>query len=186
MLRFILCGIPAMAFVVLLSSPTLAQTGGGFDLTWSTVDCGGAISVVGEHFALAGTAGQPDTGNASGGNFVLEGGFWYGGIILTGVEAPPGTPTLLVDRLYEATPNPFNPRTEIAFDLAKPGKVQLMVYDLHGRLVRTLAKEGLPAGHYTRSWDGTDQRGITVASGVYFVRLDAGGFHARQKVVLLK
>jgi hypothetical protein len=53
-----------------------AQSGGGYDLTWSTVDNGGAVSTGGD-YALGGAAGQPDAGTLSGGNFELSGGFWY-------------------------------------------------------------------------------------------------------------
>ncbi|MFU8827005.1 MAG: hypothetical protein ACNA70_05870 [Brevefilum sp.] len=58
--------------------PVLAQSGGIFDLTWSTVDGGGGASA-GGNYALSGTIGQPDTGLSSGGGFVLAGGFWRGG-----------------------------------------------------------------------------------------------------------
>ena len=92
----------------------------------------------------------------------------------------------LVNRLHEAAPNPFNPRTQIAFDLAQPGPVRLAVYDLRGALVRTLEVGSLPAGRHVRTWDGTNDDGAAVASGTYIVTIDAGEFQARQKGVLLK
>lgn len=181
--------LAALALVTLVAVPALAQSGGPYDLSWSTVDAGGATFVIGSDYTLGGTAGQPDAWTLAGGDFVLEGGFWFGGAAVTGIddEPDPGTVALpLVYRLYRARPNPFNPRTEIAFDLPLAGEARLAVYDLGGRLVRTLAVGGLPAGHHVRTWDGVDDAGTTVASGVYILTIDAGGFHARQKAVLLK
>ena len=63
----------------LLASVALAQTGGGYDLTWSTIDGGGATWSEGGGYALGGTVGQPDAGVLSGGGYTLAGGFWPGG-----------------------------------------------------------------------------------------------------------
>ncbi len=166
-----------------------AQSGGPYDLTWSTIDGGGATAVTGGTYSLGGTAGQPDAGLATGGAYSLQGGFWYSGLLLTPVEEgdlPDPAVVPLVNRLHEAAPNPFNPRTQIAFDLARPGQVRLAVYDLRGALVRTLEEGSLPAGRHVRTWDGTDDAGAAMASGTYIVTIDAGDFHARQKGVLLK
>lgn len=59
------------------NAPTFAQTGGGYDLTWSTVDGGGGVSA-GGGYTLIGTAGQPDAGTLGGGSYTLAGGFWGG------------------------------------------------------------------------------------------------------------
>jgi flagellar hook assembly protein FlgD len=83
-------------------------------------------------------------------------------------------------------PNPFNPATTIAFEVPVAGRVHLAVYDARGALVRTLVDGALPAGPWREQWDGRDQRGRAVASGVYFVRLAAGGTTASHKVTLLK
>jgi hypothetical protein len=65
--------------LLLLSSVALAQSGGGYDLTWSTIDGGGATWSEGGGYALGGTVGQPDAGVLSGGGYTLAGGFWPGG-----------------------------------------------------------------------------------------------------------
>ncbi len=68
-----------LALVLALASsnlPIAAQTGGGYTLTWSTIDGGGAMTSAGGAFTLSGTMGQPDAGIASGGNFTLASGFW--------------------------------------------------------------------------------------------------------------
>ena len=83
-------------------------------------------------------------------------------------------------------PNPFNPRTTIRYSLAAAGKVDLRVYDLRGRLVRTLVAAERPAGWNAAEWDGQDDRGNAVSSGVYFYRLESGTFLSSRKMLLLK
>ena len=100
----------------------------------------------------------------------------------TGDEGVPA-----VERLAQNTPNPFNPRTTIAFALPRPETVTLTVHDLAGRLVRTLvAGEPLPAGHHEREWWGRDDRGRRVASGMYLYRLEAGSYSETRRMTLLK
>ncbi len=91
-----------------------------------------------------------------------------------------------VTALREVWPNPFNPSTRIAFDLAVAGRVQLEVYDVRGKLVRRLASESLPAGRHQRTWDGRSDAGDGVASGNYFARLVAGGKTSTRKMLLVK
>jgi len=69
----------ALAASLLLASVALAQSGGGYDLHWNTVDGGGYTFHAGGDYALGGTAGQPDAGLLSGGGYILGGGFWCGG-----------------------------------------------------------------------------------------------------------
>jgi hypothetical protein len=72
-----------IALLLLFSLPVLAQSGGGYDLSWSTVDGGGATFSTGGDFSLGGTVGQPDAGAMSGGDYSLAGGFWGGGVVAT-------------------------------------------------------------------------------------------------------
>jgi hypothetical protein len=88
--------------------------------------------------------------------------------------------------LYQNSPNPFNPVTSIAFDLPRPGNVSLRIYDVKGGLVATLADGYMTEGRKELTWSATDSGGRPVASGVYFYRLDAGGFTRVRKMVLLK
>jgi hypothetical protein len=76
------------ALLSLLASVTLAQSGGGYDLTWNTVDGGGATWSEGGGYALGGTIGQPDAGTLTGGGYTLAGGFWGGGAARYGVYLP--------------------------------------------------------------------------------------------------
>jgi hypothetical protein len=88
-------------------------------------------------------------------------------------------------------PNPFNPETWIPYQLSEPAKVTLRIYAVNGELVRTLALEHTPAGIYqSRSraayWDGKNEVGEPVASGVYFYTLTAGDFTATRKMLIRK
>jgi hypothetical protein len=102
------------------------------------------------------------------------------------VDVPGGS--VAPDRLVVANyPNPFNPRTRIRYDVPATGTVELSVYDVSGRLVRTLvAGEKREAGTHHESWDGTDDRGDRVAAGVYFARVRNARHTASTKMVLLK
>jgi hypothetical protein len=88
--------------------------------------------------------------------------------------------------LARVYPNPFNPMTTIAFDLAEPAAAEVAIYDLQGALVRTLVHESRPAGRHEVVWDGTDDAGRRTASGVYMVRLKAGSTAQMRKLVLVK
>ncbi len=85
-------------------------------------------------------------------------------------------------------PNPFNPDTRIAFQVpdGAPRRVRLVVYDVRGARVRTLVDRVQRGGRFEARWDGRDDRGRRVASGVYFYRLELAGFAATRKMVLLK
>ena len=88
--------------------------------------------------------------------------------------------------LAQNYPNPFNPETTIQFDLAVETSVSLRVYDVTGQVVRTLVSATLPAGTYTRLWDGSNEQGMRVGNGVYFYELKAGSFTSKKKMTLLQ
>ena len=93
--------------------------------------------------------------------------------------------------LRQNYPNPFNPETWIPFELVETADVTIRIYDAKGQLVRTLALGEQPAGFYlTRKraayWDGRNDSGERVASGVYFYTLTAEKFTATKKFILLK
>jgi len=85
-------------------------------------------------------------------------------------------------------PNPFNPSTTVTFALPEAGRVQLAVYDLRGRLVRTLANESFGVGPHRVPWDGRDEKGNPLASGVYFGKLTLPGGKGEmiQKMALIR
>ncbi len=89
--------------------------------------------------------------------------------------------------LYPPQPNPFNPRTAVRFDLPESGLVSLRIFDLRGRLVRTLlGATQLDAGTRLLTWDGRDDTGADTASGVYWLRLDSAQGQKTQRAVLLR
>jgi len=95
-----------------------------------------------------------------------------------------GVPTAYT--LEGAYPNPFNPATTIKFATPRNGMVDLKIYDLAGRHVRTLVHGQKTAGYHSVLWDGTDHKGRGVASGAYYYRLQADGFEDTQKMLLIK
>jgi spore coat protein A len=88
--------------------------------------------------------------------------------------------------LVQNAPNPFNPVTRIGFELGAVGAVDLRVYNVRGQEVRALADRSFPAGMHSVEWDGKDNLGNSVPSGVYFYQLRSGNVVERKKMVLLK
>jgi hypothetical protein len=88
--------------------------------------------------------------------------------------------------LFQNYPNPFNQTTKIEFTLAKSGFVTLNIYDLLGRKVRALVSKYLSYGHKSVLWDGKNDSGKGMASGIYFYQLRIGDFSDTKKLVLLK
>ncbi len=88
--------------------------------------------------------------------------------------------------LHQNYPNPFNPVTNVDFGLRISEWVTLEVYGLLGRKIKTLVNERKAAGRYIVQWDGTDDAGQPVSSGVYLYRLQAGDFHQTRKMLLLR
>ena len=97
---------------------------------------------------------------------------------------PAATPKRFI--LYPNYPNPFNPDTQIRFDLPRAVPVKLVVYNVLGQQVRSLVDRSMQAGRHTVMFDGRSNDGVALASGVYFFRLEAGQFVKNRKMVLLK
>jgi hypothetical protein len=101
--------------------------------------------------------------------------------------APGVTPALgRVVQLSPAIPNPFNPQTTLQLSLERAALVEVSIYDLAGRRVRTLLRERRPAGSYELRWDGSDGEGRIVSSGIYLCRATADGHATVRRMVLLK
>jgi hypothetical protein len=123
------------------------------------------------------TAEQPDFTNNAGLTYVLD----------ATATAAPGAPRLAAASvLHPVYPNPFNPRTNISLDLSRSGSVDLAVYTLSGRRVRELFRGYQPAGHLQMTWNGVDDLGRGVASGVYLLRLEAVDEVRTRKLVVSK
>ena len=88
--------------------------------------------------------------------------------------------------LSQNFPNPFNTETVITFSLSRSGNVKIEIFNILGQKVRDLVDEELSAGYKQVVWDGRDNAGKTVASGVYLYQLKAGGFTEAKRMILLK
>jgi hypothetical protein len=97
-----------------------------------------------------------------------------------------GSKTPSVTYLSQNFPNPFNPSTTISFGLKVAGNVSLRVYDVSGKLVRVMVEGERSARHYEEVWDGRDESGVPVASGMYFYELKGGNYSHTRKMVLLR
>jgi hypothetical protein len=88
--------------------------------------------------------------------------------------------------LSQNYPNPFNPYTNFRFTLAKSAHVKIEIFNIVGQRVRTLVDEDMKAGVYLADWDGKDEKGNAVSSGIYFYRMQAGDFSDMKKMLLVK
>lgn|GEM_PF-1678764 len=143
---------------------------------------------------------EPTNEDASGQGF-YTGGFTYEGYGTTllkvtrdllapgmssGIDDPAGHPLPRGFSLTQNYPNPFNPSTTIRYELPEPVKVLLNIYNVRGQNIRTLINKNQKAGAYKVTWDGRDDRGLSVPSGVFLYRLKAGSTKIIRKMVLLK
>lgn len=171
----------ALVCVVATTSVASAPT----ELARATLAAGGG-RVDGPTISMGYTIGQPVVGLTQGNSIELHAGFWAGrGYTVTAVEDAPALPAAY--RLHPNAPNPFNPRTEIRFDLPEPASnLDLSIYDVAGRRVATLARGPHAAGVHRVIWSGEDDAGRPVASGVYLYRLDSPAFSRTAKLALVR
>lgn len=171
----------ALVLVVATASVASALT----TLTRPTTGSG-AGRVTGSALSLNYTVGQPVAGKVSSRSLELESGFWAGRqSTVTAVEETPVLPAVF--RLHPNIPNPFNPRTEIRFDLPQAvAGMSLEIFDLAGRRVTMLAEGPHAAGRHSVVWNGTDDDGRPVASGIYLYRLESPVFRQTHKLALVR
>ncbi len=106
------------------------------------------------------------------------------------VYSPTANEDLVIDAfsttLLGAYPNPFNPSTTLSFSLKEQGNVNLDIYNQKGQKVRTLLSDTMPAGEHRIHWNGTDDNGHNVASGLYLYRMKSGKYSSTRKMILMK
>ncbi len=85
-----------------------------------------------------------------------------------------------------SSPNPFNPETSIQYGIPEAGRVSITIYDMQGKLVRQLIEENQAAGGYSIIWNGHDEQGNKVYSGVYFYQFNCNQLQQSQKMILMK
>ena len=88
--------------------------------------------------------------------------------------------------LHEPFPNPFNPKTKIAFNTTNDAKIELVIFDINGRLVREFDISGKSPGYHVVEWDALDNNGNQVSTGVYFIQFTSEASYQVKKIVFLK
>jgi hypothetical protein len=88
--------------------------------------------------------------------------------------------------LAQNYPNPFNPETTISFSIAQDDHVEITIYNLRGEKIKVLLREQREAGYYSVIWDGSDDQGNKVASGIYFYSINTSQYSAARKMVMIK
>ena len=106
--------------------------------------------------------------------------------ILTGPTSAVDLNVPLAYGLAQNFPNPFNPQTEIRFELPHPNNTRLNIYDVRGRLVKGLVSGHMDAGRHSVVWMGKDNGGRQVASGVYYYKIESGSFTDTRRMTLVK
>ena len=89
-------------------------------------------------------------------------------------------------KLYQNSPNPFNPITQIRYEIPTRSQVEITIYDALGKKVKSLVSAEQEAGFHEVSWDATDDTGAAVASGIFFYHFSAGKYFAARKMVVLR
>jgi len=168
----------------------LSSTDGG--ATWQQQTIGGRVVDPVYHLSAASFGASSDSVQAFGITFdistLARGGQIFNyrnrlGVLTAVKEERPGLP--LEYTLSQNYPNPFNPETRIRYQLARPDRVALKIYNMLGQEVRTLVNKLKPAGSYEVSWDGKNNAGQRMPSGMYLYRIDAEGLTQTKKMMLL-
>jgi hypothetical protein len=168
--------------LLLYASLAAAST---YQLRSGTMSAAGAPAAAGQ-WSTNGTLGQSTPiGVAMAAADTLRAGFWYAYDTgtPTGLKTVLGPPT---NRLYQNYPNPFNPNTTIDYDVSVAGDVNITVFNVRGQRITTLVDVFRAPGRYAAAWDGFNERGQRVASGIYFYRIRIGQFQDVKKMIVLK
>jgi hypothetical protein len=149
-----------------------------------TAFSGGAVRSSGGSYSIQATVAEAGVvGSSAGGSFQLVEGFWIPFPGILPVEIP-DRPTPRVHALQAAYPNPFRGRTSIPYAVAEATEVDMVLYDVAGRRVRTLIEESHAPGWFLATWDGRDDGGRTLGSGVYYLSVRIGDLAENRKLLL--
>ena len=159
----------------------------GYSLGWFST-YGSSAASSGGGYVMSATTGQPCAGLLTASPYTLRSGFWMATsapyIVAVEGGSPNDSPPALL--LHPVVPNPFIDRALVRFDLPREAVVRLRVFDVAGRLRKSLVGGTLGAGRYQWSWDATGDDGRPVGPGVYLVLFDAGSTRITQRVVILR
>lgn len=161
---------------------TIPPGGRTFLRTTTDADGNSSIEVDAEVVSFLSIQASTTTENAAGNTLDLAVDFSAAWAAAKPLAAVP-----LANSLSQNYPNPFNPETTIRYDLSSDAIVSLAIYNIAGQVVRKLVDgESLAAGQYQAVWDGRNESGASVASGMYFYLFRAGDYVAKRKMVLLR
>jgi hypothetical protein len=148
---------------------------------WATFEMGYAVSTS-SNIAVKSVVGQVFVGTMLQANTRIESGLLANTELITSISEKQDVLPLPFS-LRQNYPNPFNPETTIEFTLPRPEKVRVIIYDMRGNLVRTLLDGAQKSpGQYRLNWNGLDDRGKPVSSGVYFYRIQTNSFTQTKKM----
>jgi hypothetical protein len=182
-----------LVLLVLYAGKVYTQSSTNYTIKKSVV-CQGGTSSESSNYRVFDAVGQPSpAGEAASTGYGISSGFLGNGGISTDIleKEEPFVP--VVFKLCQNYPNPFNPETKIEYHLPQPSEVNLIIYDVRGRVVRELIREIKPVGYHEVIWDSWNSSGQKVAAGIYIYRIEiqsrgAGdhGFVDVKKMVLMK
>ncbi len=183
-----------LAAALAIAPATISTSGGGVDRADARAQAAHSMraSVIGSAgapgtsagFRSNGTLGQSTPiGIGAAAPKKVYAGFWGRTWSLTGVD---GNPVAYRNELFQNYPNPFNPSTTIEYSLEETGTARIVIFSVDGRRIRTLEGGVKPPGLHRAIWDGRNERGESVATGIYFYRLEANRVAAVKKMLLLR
>jgi hypothetical protein len=137
-------------------------------------------------YLMASLGGQTAIGRTGSTHFTLDHGFHSQAAAALSPVEEESKAVPAVFRLGAIYPNPSNPSATIEYEIPSPCRAVVKIFDLQGRLVRTLVDENQDIGRHEAVWNGRNQNGTRVASGIYLVKMDAKDFSDTRKVTLLR
>ncbi|MFH1373233.1 MAG: T9SS type A sorting domain-containing protein [bacterium] len=163
--------------------PCMSTSTSSHSANWAVINSGGAVGST-SNYTIHSGIGEAVIDNEGSGHYTGSG------------YLSPGSPTPVEDcetanqpasfELSQNYPNPFNPSTTIEFTLPERSFVNLCVYNIVGQKVAVLLSENLSAGYKRVTWDGKDQHGTDIATGVYLYKLSAGEYTESRKMLLIR
>jgi hypothetical protein len=174
--------------LLLLSFLLLTSNAYGVKMKTQVIGAGGVIGCSSDNYKVSATVGQTAIGKSGAPpSYSAYHGFWNPWVI-TVTDVEEGLEVLLPRdfTLSQNYPNPFNPQTVIEYALPRDSRVQIVVYNVLGRKVKVLKDQWEEAGYRSVVWDGKDQKGEEVGTGIYFYKIQAESFVKTKKMVLLK
>lgn len=178
-------GVVCLAGLI-LAAASYAQSSENYSILKSAFSQGGGISESGAYWMMD-VVGQPlEAGEMMSESYVATAGFIVGDVLPTHADHGRGAFEPENFLLLQNFPNPFNPETTIAYQLAELADVKISIYDVHGQHIRIWIRDSQNSGKHSIVWDGRNLGGEPVASGMYFYRIEAVPKNALRSFVDVK